>query len=709
MKISILLPYKENYSPTYPGAVSLFIKQTLKYSKYKKFIKIFGSTNFKKKLSKNYHNLKIGKKFILSKNNEYINEFIKVEEKEKSNLIEIHNRPKYIFKIYNHFKKPNIFFYFHNDPLSMKGSSTVDERKKILNYCKKIFFNSNWSKNRFLDGIEIKNFEKEKLIISYQSAEHRKINLAKKQKIITFIGKLNRSKGYDLFGKAVLKILNKYPDWKSIVIGDEPRDKIFFQHKNFKNLGFAKYDKVLSVLKKTSISVISSRWEEPFGRTSLESAAMGCAVIISNRGGLPETITNGIILKKLNSDEIFKQIDKLIKNRKKRILYQKKSHKNFFLTHKYVTKIIDNERNDFITNLRNFHLTGIKNLKIIHVTNFNQRFEGRLFYNTGKRINNGFIKLGHSVLEISDRDITHYNKSITDFDGKKNLNNFLYNTYSNYKPDLIILGHADKISNHTLNKIRAENPNIKIAQWFLDPLIVNGPDYKKNQSRFLDKYEVCDANFLTTYPKAINFLKNRNSCYFIPNPADSSMEVLNNSSKNCKNDIFFALSHGVHRGTLKSGKTDERVEVLKKIMRNKDIKYDFYGIENIQPIWAENFIKRISNSKMGLNLSRGKPTKYYSSDRIAQFVGNGLVTFIHKDTKYEDFFSKDEMVFYKNTDDLIKKILSIKKNDNLRKKIARKGKYKYLKYFNSKLVADYILKKTFNLKYKNKFKWEIKS
>ena len=73
MKISILLPYKENYSPTYPGAVSLFIKQTLKYSKYKKFIKIFGSTNFKKKLSKNYHNLKIGKKFILSKNNEYIN------------------------------------------------------------------------------------------------------------------------------------------------------------------------------------------------------------------------------------------------------------------------------------------------------------------------------------------------------------------------------------------------------------------------------------------------------------------------------------------------------------------------------------------------------------------------------------------------------------------------------------------------------------
>ena len=34
---------------------------------------------------------------------------------------------------------------------------------------------------------------------------------------------------------------------------------------------------------------------------------------------------------------------------------------------------------------------------------------------------------------------------------------------------------------------------------------------------------------------------------------------------------------------------------------------------------------------MGLNLSRGNPVKYYSSDRIVQLMGNGLLTFIdHK-------------------------------------------------------------------------------
>ena len=34
MKIAILLPYKENFSPEYAGAVSIFINDTLKISKY---------------------------------------------------------------------------------------------------------------------------------------------------------------------------------------------------------------------------------------------------------------------------------------------------------------------------------------------------------------------------------------------------------------------------------------------------------------------------------------------------------------------------------------------------------------------------------------------------------------------------------------------------------------------------------------------------
>ena len=62
MKVSILLPYKENYSPTYPGAVSIFVSATNKLSKYKNDVTIYGSTSHKKKLSKNYVNIELKKK-----------------------------------------------------------------------------------------------------------------------------------------------------------------------------------------------------------------------------------------------------------------------------------------------------------------------------------------------------------------------------------------------------------------------------------------------------------------------------------------------------------------------------------------------------------------------------------------------------------------------------------------------------------------------
>ena len=57
MKISVLLPYKENYSPSYAGAVSLFINETIKYSKYKKNTTVFGYTEYKEKFKGKYVNI----------------------------------------------------------------------------------------------------------------------------------------------------------------------------------------------------------------------------------------------------------------------------------------------------------------------------------------------------------------------------------------------------------------------------------------------------------------------------------------------------------------------------------------------------------------------------------------------------------------------------------------------------------------------------
>ena len=58
MKISILLPYKENFSPNYAGAVSLFVKDTVSLSKFKKkqlFLEIQSLKKNFLKIIKIYH------------------------------------------------------------------------------------------------------------------------------------------------------------------------------------------------------------------------------------------------------------------------------------------------------------------------------------------------------------------------------------------------------------------------------------------------------------------------------------------------------------------------------------------------------------------------------------------------------------------------------------------------------------------------------
>ena len=310
-------------------------------------------------------------------------------------------------------------------------------------------------------------------------------------------------------------------------------------------------------------------------------------------------------------------------------------------------------------------------------------------------------------MEFSDRDIQKYYKSYKDITGSRTLNEKLKKTCYNYKPDIIVLGHADSIFKETLGELKDDYPNLKVAQWFLDPLNKNGPDYFRNKNRILDKLEFIDGNFITTSPDVLNFLPNKSYNYFIPNPADDSFETLSNYKKNCNMDVFFALSHGVHRGVLKTGKDDDRSIFINKLINiTKNVKFDVYGIKNIQPIWADHYFKTISNSKMGLNLSRGEPLKYYSSDRITQIIGNGLVTLIDEKTEYNRFFNNNEMVFYKNINDLSEKIIKISKDEKLRKKIGKNGKIKYQKYFNSTIVANYIIEKTFDLKNKKKYLWE---
>ena len=100
--------------------------------------------------------------------------------------------------------------------------------------------------------------------------------------------------------------------------------------------------------------------------------------------------------------------------------------------------------------------------------------------------------------------------------------------------------------------------------------------------------------------------------------------------------------------------------------------------------------------------------QFYSSDRLAQLIGNGILTFVDVRTQLNKLFSKKEVVFYKNNNDLINKIIKFKNSDILRNKIAYNGMKKYHAKMNSEKIAHFIINKTLNINTKFNFFWENK-
>ena len=343
----------------------------------------------------------------------------------------------------------------------------------------------------------------------------------------------------------------------------------------------------------------------------------------------------------------------------------------------------------------------MKPLKIIHITDLHQRHGARLFYSTGKKINNGLVKNGHNVINISDRDLTNQSKNIFDISGRKVLFKEIIKNIENFKPDLIIFGHVDRLDEENFYKIKEKYSSIRLAQWFIDPLNFKGPDYIKNKQRFFLKYQFCDANFITTATDVLNFV-DETKTFFIPNPIDPSIDVYKNYLDDKKIDIFLAISHGQHRGILKRDFIDDRVYFINKL--TKKASYNIFGYKN-NPVWGQNFFYELNKCSMGINLSRGDPIKYYSSDRISSLLGNGLLTFIHEDYRYSDFFKKNTIITFKNIKDLNNKILFYKKNRKLLKERAKNSYLRAHKIFNNQLVADFIVKKSLNTLTKNKKLW----
>ena len=669
---AIILPNKEKFSKNESGAASIFVKDSLKPKDYKSYIIYGNSKNNEKKYKKIFVNA--NQKNKLLSNYLYIKKFISKFKNKNITLFEIHNRPEYVINLKKYFPSAKFIIFYHNDPTKLRGSKILNQRKFLNNNCTNVFL-SNYIKNCFYK--DFSTYKKNNFIL-YPGVRTGNFKKIQKKKLIVFCGKLNESKGYDIFIKtaSIVKKNKKFKDWKFISIGSERR-RVIKKNSYVKEFGQISNSKILKIYEKSSIAIAPSTWDEPLGRLPLEANSRGCFVISSNKGGLPESNPHGMIIDDIDEYKISKALSKLCfsSNLKKK---QKICLDKFKFDHEKFYNSLEKIRNQKVR---------IKT--ILHIANFNYKNKKRLFYAFSYKINLGIFRNKIKLFTISDRDYLRKNRGIFDLNGSLSLNKRIINTVTKNNIDLIILGHTEKIFLSTFLKIREINPNIKIVKIFIDSI----SNEFLNFNKFFYDHNFLNKIFITSNPEELN-KKYPDKFKYIQYPVDKKIDYLKSYIKKNKNiDVFYAVSHGINRGVLKKGRIDERDSFIKFLSTKlKKYKTFFPGYNNVQPIWGEDFYKTLMQSKICINYSRGKYKNLYSSDRISSLIGNGCFVLNENANKYYKIFNKKELINFKNKTDLVKKIIFFLKNEKARKSIAKNLYSKYHKLYSSKNTINYILK-----------------
>ena len=693
-KSAIVLPLKESYSNIDFGAVSIWVRDYLtniKNSNDLVFCKKL--SNNKNYLTKNVKPILVTQKFFTNSN--YIKKIYNEIIKQDINIIEIHNRPEYALYILKNKPDIKVNLIFHNDPNTLRGSNNKTLKLELLKKCYKVIFVSKWLKNRFFDDLQINHNNNTEIIYNFIDKIKK---FPKKEKNIIFSGKLNKSKGFEIFGKAIIRILDKFPDWSALVYGNEQREVFAFKHERLKINNWTDHKKLLKIFEKASISVVNPTWQEPFGRTALESASRGCAVITSLSGGLSETFNNNLILKKNNPNELVKIISKLIENKNFLLKKQKENFNNVIHT----PSISINKLNSLRINISKNKNISKSFFKILHISNFGIKTDHRLFnLSIANKLSNGFIRNGHDVINFDYRDF------VSKFFNSDSLDKKILSISTNYKPDLILLGHNNILNRNTLLFLR-KNLNCKIALWYEDHVIRGDPNYLNNIRLIEKNNDLIDNYFITTSPDIVKTIIKKDKIDFLPIPVDSNIENGEFYEFDKTKDLFFAVSHGVNFGKLKKNTYDNRLKFIKDLvsMSNNSLNFNFLGLYGEQPKWNYDFNEELMISKTALNLSRGGPNKYSSSNRIATLMGNGILPFIDEKVKYQDFFDNDEIITYKDPFDLFSKLSSIKDEQNKIIKRSKNAKKRYFDIFNNTIIADFLIYKIFDSKKNFNFIWK---
>ena len=333
--------------------------------------------------------------------------------------------------------------------------------------------------------------------------------------------------------------------------------------------------------------------------------------------------------------------------------------------------------------------------RLLLVDNLMIRRYGNLRMGPGRKLMCGAIRNDWRICEFSDRDMARLLAPL----GIRSLGGAIANrklllTAKNFRPDIMLLGHCDYITNETLAAIRAAVPGIRIAHFNVDPLW-----QPRTRAQMADRMESCDALFATTAGDVLKtWTTGRNVVAYMPNPSDPSMENQDNGAKtDFARDIYFA-------GNPREG--DPRWDLLRELLPKLEgkLRVEIFGADR-PSIWGADYEDVLATSKMSLNLNRREGDLWYSSDRIAHLMGFGILTFQSSKNGMQRFFTDRETVWFDGAADLAEKILRYQADDDGRAAVASAGRAKYHTLFNGARVLRFMVETMLGEPYSEPYEW----
>lgn len=335
-------------------------------------------------------------------------------------------------------------------------------------------------------------------------------------------------------------------------------------------------------------------------------------------------------------------------------------------------------------------------MRILHIAHQQLRKYGHTRVSWAQKLYHGLVKNDYLVQRFSDRDVAAFEAplGIRELGGRR-ANQRLLQTVEAFQPELVLVGHCDIIGNPTLEAIRGLVPGVVIAGLNNDPLFV-----PENAAKIHERCAAVDVMFVSTGEKELGiFAGQRARLLHMPNPVDPAIESADNSRRDeFAHDLLFCSKSEAHtnRGQL--------VKALRDSLP-ADIRFHTPGSFGVPGAWGRDYDATLEASKMGLNLNRQEGGHWYSSARMAQMGGNGLLVFTHRSADFQSLFPEESLVYFDDAEELQGVVCEFHRDNDKRRHWARNTRDFFHQEMNCTLYARYIVEASMQRPFSHDYAW----